>query len=111
MKFDFRRTIGQGGSGAGRRSKNESNQAIDATYGVTSSRKPDFNSATPVALPDSCHNATLLGLPLRPETSTKLWPKNLLAYRDKMADGVITNLDDLSQVSGSTPAVVTALKE
>jgi preprotein translocase subunit SecF len=37
--------------------------------------------------------------------------KSLLAYRDRNASGVVTNFDDLAQAEGSTPGVVSALKE
>jgi preprotein translocase subunit SecF len=85
--------------------------ALDATYGVTSSNKPDFNSATPAALANFLSQKDPLGLSVAAGDKYQTLAKNLLAYRDKDKNGVITNLGDLSQVSGSTPAVVSALQE
>ena len=85
--------------------------ALDATYGVTSSNKPDFNSTTPSALANFLSQKDPLGLSVAAGDKYQTLAKNLLSYRDKDKNGVITNLGDLSQVSGSTPAVVSALQE
>jgi len=85
--------------------------ALDATYGVTSSGKPDFNSVTPTALTNFLAQRDPLGLSVNPGDKYQQLAKNLLAYRDVNKGGVLTNLDDLRAVSSATPAVVSALKE
>ena len=85
--------------------------ALDATYGVTNSGKPDFNSATPTALTNFLAQRDPLGLSLNPGDKYQQLAKNLLAYRDVNKGGVLTNLDDLSAVNGATPAVISALKD
>jgi preprotein translocase subunit SecF len=85
--------------------------ALGATYGVSSSSKPDFNSVTPSALANFLSQKDPFGLSIAAGDKYQTLAKSLLAYRDKDKGGVITNLSDLGQVSGVTPAVVSALQE
>lgn len=85
--------------------------ALNATFGVNGSSKPDFNAVTPTALADYLSQKDPLGLSISAGDKYQTLAKNLLAYRDKDKNGVLTNLDDLAHVQGATPAVVSALKE
>jgi preprotein translocase subunit SecF len=85
--------------------------ALDATYGLAGSTKPDFNSVTPTALANFLSQKDPLGLSVAAGDKYQTLAKNLLAYRNKEKNGVIGNLADLSQVPGMTPAVVAVLQE
>jgi preprotein translocase subunit SecF len=85
--------------------------ALNATYGVSNSGKPDFNSATPTVLANFLAQRDPLGLGVNGGDKYTQLAKDLLAYRDKVKNGVVTNLDELSLVSGGTPAVVSAIKD
>jgi preprotein translocase subunit SecF len=85
--------------------------ALEATYGVSGSSKPDFNSATPTALANFLAQKDPLGLSISAGDKYQVLAKNLLAYRDKDKNGVVTSLDDLAHAEGANAAVVSALKE
>jgi preprotein translocase subunit SecF len=85
--------------------------ALNATYNVSSSGKMDFNSVTPTALTNFLSQKDPLGLSINAGDRYQQLAKNLLAYRDKDSGGVLTNLDDLTKVAGSSPAVLSALKD
>jgi preprotein translocase subunit SecF len=85
--------------------------ALDATFGVTGSSKPDFNSTTPSVLANFLAQRDPLGLSISAGDKYQQLAKNLLAFRDKDKGGVLTNFDDLGKVEGATPAVVSAIKE
>lgn len=85
--------------------------ALNATYGVSSSGKPDFNSATPTSLATFLITRNPLGLSVDAADKYKQLATALLSYRDKDKNGVLTNLDDLAQVPGSNAAVASALKD
>ena len=85
--------------------------ALNATYGVSGSSKPDFNAVTPAALANFLSQKDPLGLSIGAGDKYQTLAKNLLAYRDKDKSGVVSNLAELSQVSGATPAVVAAIQE
>jgi len=83
--------------------------ALNATYGVASSNKADFNSATPSTLAAVLTEKDPLLLSVNAGDRYPQLAKKLLDYRDKKANGVLTNFDDLSKVEGVTPAVLNAL--
>jgi preprotein translocase subunit SecF len=85
--------------------------ALNATYGVNSSGKPDFNSVSATKLADFLQERDPLGLSVKGADRYQQLAKDLLAYRDKTKNGVVTNFDDLSGVSGSSAAVTSALKD
>ena len=85
--------------------------ALNATYGVAGSSKPDFNSATPSSLAALLAEKDPLGLSVNAGDRYRTLAKNLLAYRDKDSNGVLTKVDELSRVDGATPAVISSLKE
>jgi preprotein translocase subunit SecF len=83
--------------------------ALNATYGVSSSSKPDFNSVTVAALSNFLVQKDPLGLSVAAGDKYQTLAKNLLAYRDKEKNGVLTNFAELSQVGGA--AVVSILQD
>src|SRR5882724_1874460 len=85
--------------------------ALDATYGVSSTGKQDFNAATPTLLANFLSAKDPLGLSLAAGDKYQQLAKAILAYRDKDQNGVLTSLDALAKVNGVTPAVISALKD
>ena len=85
--------------------------ALEATYGVSTSGKPNFNAATPTSLAKALSEKDPLGLSIAAGDRYQQLARAILVYRDKDKNGVLTNLDELSQLSGVTPAVVSALKD
>lgn len=86
--------------------------ALDATYGVASSNKPDFNapSTTPSALATALTEKDPLFLSVNAGDRYQQLAKKILDYRDSNANGILTNFDDLSKVQGVTPAVLNVIK-
>jgi preprotein translocase subunit SecF len=85
--------------------------ALNATYGVAATNKADFNSATPSTLTALLTEKDPLVLSVNAGDRYSQLAKKLLDYRDKNANGVLTNLDDLSKADGVTPPVLAALKD
>ena len=85
-------------------------KALDTEFGVHDS-KPDFNSVTPSALANFLALKDPLGLSVNAGDKYLQLARSVLAYRDKVQNGVLTNFDDLARADGATPAVVSALKE
>ena len=85
--------------------------ALKATYGVSDSSKPDFNFATQTSLAALLTERDPLNLSVNASDRYQLLAKKLLDYRDKNANGVLTNFDDLSKVDGLTAPVLAALKD
>jgi preprotein translocase subunit SecF len=87
--------------------------ALNSAFGVSDSNKPDFNSysVTPTALANFLAQKDPLGLSVNAGDKYQQISRNLLAYRDKVRHGVLTNLDELSRVDGVTPAVLSTIKE
>jgi preprotein translocase subunit SecF len=84
--------------------------ALNATYGVASSNKPDFNAATPSSLAAFLSEKDPLFLSVNAGDRYQQLAKRILEYRDKVSSGVLTNFDDLSKVGSVTPPVLTAIK-
>src|SRR6202045_3749600 len=82
--------------------------ALNATYGVL---RADFNSATPTSLAAVLTEKDPLNLSVNAGDRYQQLAKKLLDYRDKNANGVLTNFDDLSKVDGVTAPVLAALKD
>ena len=85
--------------------------ALDATYGVEGTGKADFNAVTPSALANALSQKDPLGLSVNAGDKYQQIAKNLLAFRDTDKNGVLTSLDELSRVEGTTPAVLSAIKD
>jgi len=84
--------------------------ALNATYGVSNSGKADFNSATPTSLAALLNEKDPLLLSANAGDRYQQLAKKLLDYRDKNANGVLINFDDLSKVDGVSPQVLAAMK-
>jgi preprotein translocase subunit SecF len=85
--------------------------ALNATYGVASSNKTDFNSATPASLAKFLSEKDPLFLSVNAGDRYQQLAKKILDYRDKVSNGVLTNFDDLSKVDGVTPPILSAIKD
>jgi preprotein translocase subunit SecF len=86
-------------------------KALNATYGGSNPSKPDFNAVTPSDLANFLAQRDPLSLSIGAGDKYQQLAKNLLVYRDKTNNGVITNFDSLSNVPGATPAAVAAIKD
>jgi preprotein translocase subunit SecF len=88
-------------------------KALDATYNVAGAAKPNFNdvTVTPSALANFLSQKDPLGLSTGAGDKYQTLAKNLLVYRDKEKNGVVTDFSELSKVSGATPAVVSAIQD
>ena len=84
--------------------------ALGAIYGVKDPGKPDFNAAPPSSLATVLTDRDPLGLSTNAGDRYQSLAKRILAYRDTVKNGVVTNFDDLAGVEGVTPAVVSTLK-
>jgi preprotein translocase subunit SecF len=84
--------------------------ALSAAYGVSGSNKLDFNTATPTSLAAFLTEKDPLVLSITAGDRYQQLAKKLLDYRDKNANGVLTNIDELSKVDGVTPPVLAAVK-
>ncbi len=84
--------------------------ALNATYGVASSNKLDFNAATPSSLAAFLSEKDPLFLSVSAGDRYQQLAKKILDYRDKVSNGVLTNFDDLSKVDGVTLPVLSAIK-
>ena len=86
--------------------------ALNATYGVATSEKPDFNSnsTTPASLAAVLTEKDPLFLRVNAGDRYQQLAKNILDYRNSDANGILTNSDDLSKVPGVTPAVLNTIR-
>src|SRR5260370_19038222 len=80
--------------------------ALNATFGVATSDKADFNSTTPSSLGAVLNEKDPLLLSVNAGDRYQQLAKKLLDYRDKNANGVLTNFDDLSREARATPTVL-----
>jgi preprotein translocase subunit SecF len=85
--------------------------ALNATYGSSTSSKPDFNSVTPTALANFLAQRDPLGLSVSAGDKYQQLAKSLLDYRDKNSNGIINNFDALANAPSATPAVITVIKD
>jgi len=92
-------------------SKTQILNALGTIYGATNSTKPDFNAATPASLTAFLTQRDPLLLSTNAGDRYSQLAKKLLDYRDRDKNGVLTNFDDLPQVNGATPQVVSAIKD
>jgi preprotein translocase subunit SecF len=85
--------------------------ALNATYGSSTSSKPDFNSVTPTALANFLAQKDPLDLSMSAGDKYQQLAKSLLDYRDKNSNGIITNFEALANAPSATPAVITVIKD
>jgi len=86
--------------------------ALNATYGVATSEKPDFNfyTTTPSTLAKVLTDKDPLFLSVNAGDRYQQLAKTVLSYRDSNSNGIVTNFDDLSKGQGVTPAVLNVIK-
>ncbi len=85
--------------------------ALNATYGVSNTDKNDFNLAPLNSLAAVLNQKDPLNLGTSAGDRYTQLAKKLLDYRDKVANGLITDLSALSNADGATPAVVAVVKD
>jgi preprotein translocase subunit SecF len=85
--------------------------ALKATYGTAASAKADLNAATPATLSQFLMQRDPLVAGTAAAERYAQLSKKLLDFRDKNSGGVITNFDDLRNVDGVTPPVLSSLKD
>jgi preprotein translocase subunit SecF len=85
--------------------------ALNAAYNSGSAGKPDINAATPTTLATYLTQKDPLNLSAAAGDKYSQLAKQLLDYRDKSLNGLVTNFDDLRKATGATPAVVASLKD
>src|ERR1043166_4192281 len=105
--------VGQNGTGDEARdsSKSEVLAALNATYNSANAGKTDFNSATPTSLLTYLTQKDPLHLSAAAGDKYQQLVRQILDYRDKTMNGMVTNLDDLARAPGVPPAVVASLKD
>jgi preprotein translocase subunit SecF len=82
---------------------------LHSTFGNNTAGKPDFNSATPAAIAADLTQKDPLALSTNAGDKYTQLANQLASARDTDHGGIVTNFDDLKNVPGVTPAVVSAL--
>src|SRR5271170_7670616 len=82
---------------------------LHKTFGTDASGKPDFNSITPSALASDLTQKDPLSLGTGAGDRYTQLAAALTDARDKNHDGIVTGFDELNNVPGVTPAVVSLL--
>src|SRR5882757_2551316 len=85
--------------------------AVNAAYGLQETSKSDFNLVSPNNLAAVLIQKDPLNLGATAGDRYTQLAKKILEYRDKTADGLISNLSYITRVDGVTSAVVGALKD
>jgi preprotein translocase subunit SecF len=82
---------------------------LSKTFGATNPGKPDFNSITPGALASDLTQKDPLSLGTGAGDKYTQLANALTSARDTDHGGIITGFDELKNVSGATPAVLSTL--
>ena len=90
--------------------KNAILTALHATLGAGESGKQDFNAASPAAIADVLTRKDPLGAGVAGAARYTQLARDIVNFRDKDRRGTVTNLDDLSAVTGVNSAVIAALR-
>ena len=85
--------------------------ALKNAYNAGNSGKPDLNTATPTTLAAYLTEKDPLNLSAAAGDKYQQLARQILDYRDKTLNGLVTNFDDLAKVPGVTPAVLASLKD
>jgi len=85
--------------------------ALNATDNSSSGGKPDFNAATPSSLAAYLTQKDPLNLSAAAGDRYQQLAKQILDYRDRALNGLVTNFDDLTKAPGVTPATVASLRD
>ncbi|HVO56948.1 MAG TPA: protein translocase subunit SecF [Dongiaceae bacterium] len=96
---------------AGEASKAQVLRALRAAYNSGASGKPDFNAVTPADLAKFLTLRDPLSLGAAAGDKYQQLAKQILDYRDKTLNGLVTNFDDLSKVPSATAPVLATLKD
>jgi preprotein translocase subunit SecF len=104
--------VAQNGTGDEARdsSKAQVLSALNSTYNSALAGKNDFNAATPSSLGAYLTQKDSLNLSTAAGDKYQQLAKQILDYRDRTLNGLVSNFDDLGKVSGVTPAVLASLK-
>ncbi len=86
-------------------------KALNATFGTGASGKPDFNSVSAGTLAHFLSQRDPLALGAAAVDRYTQLAKRLIDFRDKSRNGVLTNFDDLRAVEGTSPNVISTLKD
>jgi len=86
--------------------KTEILNALHATLGAGEPGKQDFNAATPAALTEVLVRKDPLGLGTSGADRYTQLAKQITDYRDRVAHGVVANLDDLGKANVPATAIV-----
>jgi len=105
--------VSQNGTGDEARdsSKGQVLSALNSTYNSSNAGKADFNAATPSSLAAYLTQKDPLNLSATAGDRYQQLARQILDYRDKTLNGLVSNFDDLGKVSGVTPAVLSSLKD
>jgi preprotein translocase subunit SecF len=85
--------------------------ALNAAYNSGTDGKPDFNAVTPTVLTAYLTQKDPLKLSAAAGDKYPQLAKQILDYRDRTMNGLVTNFDDLGKLPGLTPAVAASLKD
>jgi preprotein translocase subunit SecF len=105
--------VGQNGTSDEARdsSKAQVLAALNAAYNSENAGKPDLNAATPSSLAAYLTQKDPLNLSAAAGERYQRLARQILDYRDRTLNGLVTNFDDLGKVAGVTPAVLASLKD
>jgi len=105
--------VGQNGTGDEARdsSKAQVLAALNAAYNSPNAGKADLNAATPSGLATYLTQKDPLNLSATAGDRYQQLAKQILDYRDKTLNGLVSNFDDLARAPGFTPAVLASLKD
>jgi preprotein translocase subunit SecF len=105
--------VGQNGTSDEARdsSKAQVLAALNAAYNSENAGKPDLNAATPSSLAACLNQKDPLNLSAAAGERYPQLARQILDYRDRTLNGLVTNFDDLGKVAGVTPAVLSSLKD
>jgi preprotein translocase subunit SecF len=105
--------VGQNGTSDEARdsSKAQVLAALNAAYNSENAGKPDLNAATPSSLAAYLNQKDPLNLSAAAGERYPQLARQILDYRDRTLNGLVTNFDDLGKVAGVTPAVLSSLKD
>jgi len=84
--------------------------ALSNAYNAGNSGKPDLNAATPTTLAAYLTQKDPLNLSAAAGDKYQQLARQILDYRDKTLNGLVTNFDDLAKIPGVTP-VLASLKD
>jgi preprotein translocase subunit SecF len=85
--------------------------ALNAAYNSNNAGKQDFNAASPATLAAFLTEKDPLHLGASAGERYQQLAREILDYRDRTMNGLVTNFSDLAKVPGVTPAVVASLSE